>query len=635
MKSAQKRSVWQLGLVGLTLSLGFAACGGLDGRKVTRGPDEPVAGNAAGGEPAGGQGTGATNAAGGSDAGQGPIDNPFGGETFGGAPPVLDGPPEVVQVNPPDAEVDVEPVGTMALRFSEGLDEATVTSDNIQLLDGGTPVDGKLTYSGVVSTFTPKRRLSLLATYDVSVTTGVTDVGGNPLKAAFASSFTVRDGAWAAQDSIFTDATIDSGGQDVASDALGNTLFVWTTRTDETGNKPMVAYARWYSVATGLKAAVKLDDCTDNCDDVTVAVSPEGDAVVAWRTNAYVVRARRYVGGAWEAQAQTLWTTPSTNVPKPAVAIGGGQVVVAWVHHQLMPSNFYMAELSATTVDGAWPTTPWSHSVAYSAPNYEQISNIGASVDVDGAALVTFTHESSSTAAGTPEGVYYASKAPGKDWEYPVKIASSNTVVSRPMLVSDGVGAMAVWVATLGNGGAQVVASRFTKAKQFVAPVPISDPELTGYVFLGPSSSSGAPGNDYALAGNSTAYFVTWAQVVGTFTKTFATRFDVATGKWDALPTIVSDVAGDARAIGIDAHGNAILAFDQAGPTKSMVMAARYVASTGKWGAPEPLTTDANDFGIPTLTVAPNGTASLFYGPTYRDGPLRGPAPRGAYRLFR
>jgi hypothetical protein len=628
MKSAKKRSVWQLGLLGLTLSLGFAACGGLDGRKVTRGPDEPVAGNAAGGEPAGGQGTGATNAAGGSDAGQGPIDNPFGGETStGGAPPVLDGPPEVLQVNPADTQADVEPIGTMALRFSEALDEATVTPESIQLLDGGEAVEGELAYSGVVSTFTPKRRLSLLATYDVSATKGITDVAGNPLKEPFTSSFTVRDGAWTAQKSIFTDATIDDGRQDVATDALGNSLFVWTTRTDEVAGKPMVAYARWNNLETGLKAEVKLDDCTDYCNNLRVAVSPEGDAIVAWTTNSYLVRARRYVGGAWEAQAQTLWTTASTNPPAPAVAIGGGQVVVAWAHHQVMPSNYYLLEMSAATLQGAWPTMPWSnYSVGYSAPNYESIGGVSAAVDATGAALVAFNVNSSSTAAGTPKGVYYASKVPGKDWEYPVKIASSNTASTSPILVSDGVGALAMWLVTLGNGESSVVASRYTKAKQFVAPVPIGDPDLTGYVFLG---------RDYSLVANSTAYFATWAQVVGTFTKTFATRFDIATGKWDALPALVSDFAGDGRAIGIDAHGNAIVAFDQEGTTTSMVMAARYVASTGKWGAPEPLTTQGNDYGFPTLAVAPNGTASLFYGPTYRDGPLRGPAPRGAFRLFR
>ena len=626
MKPAQKCSLWQAGLVGLTLSLGFAACGGLDGRKVTRVPDEPV-----GGEASGGRGSAATGGTGDSEAGQTTVDpNPFGGETFtGGAPPVVDGPPEVLEVSPADQEGEVEPTGSVALKFSEGLDKATVTPDNIQILDGGEPVNGKLTYSGVVSTFTPTRRLSLLATYDVSVSDGVTDLAGHPLKEPFTSSFTVRDGAWSSQRSIFTDATIDSGRQDVASDVLGNTLFVWTTRTDQTGNNPYVAYARWYNHVSGLKAEVKLDDCTDYCDDLRLAVSPEGDAIVAWTTNQRLVRARRYVSGAWEPAAQTLWGTASTNSPEPAVAIGGGQVVVAWAHHQLMPSNYYLIEMSATTVDGAWPTTPTAnYSVAYQAPNYDSIGGVGAAVDAAGLALVVFTHSNSNTAANSPRGVYYARKSPGTDWEYPVKIPSSNAASSDAILASDGAGAMAVWITTVG-ANYSLVASRYTKTKQFVAPVPIDDPDLNGYIYLG---------RDYALAGNGAAFFATWSQAVGNLTNTYATRFDIATSKWDALPALVSDGVADSRdnrAIGIDAHGNAIVTFDQNGATTSMVLAARYVASTGKWSAAEPLTADGNDYGFPRLAVAPNGVASLFFGPTYRDGPLHGPAPRGAYRLFR
>ncbi len=65
-----------------------------------------------------------------------------------------------------------------------------------------------------------------------------------------------------------------------------------------------------------------------------------------------------------------------------------------------------------------------------------------------------------------------------------------------------------------------------------------------------------------------------------------------------------------------------------------MVVGARYVASTGKWGAAEPLTLDGSDYGFPRLAVAPDGTASLFIGPTYRDGPLRGAAPRGVRIAF-
>ena len=187
---------------------------------------------------------------------------------------------------------------------------------------------------------------------------------------------------------------------------------------------------------------------------------------------------------------------------------------------------------------------------------------------------------------------------------------------------------MALWISTVGSDYS-LVASRYTKTKQFVAPVPINDPDLNGYIFLG---------RDYALAGSGGAFFATWAQAVGNLTNTYATRFDIATAKWDALPALVSDSVAesrDNRAIGVDAHGNAIVAFDQNGPTTSMVLAARYVASTGKWGAAEPLTLDVNDYGFPRLAVAPNGVASLFFGPTYRDGPLHGPAPRGEYRLFR
>ncbi len=136
MKPAQKRSFWQAGIVGFTLVVGFAACGGLDGRKVTRGPDEPI-----GGSRRAVKASGATsgNGAGGSEAGQTGVDhNPFGGDTFtGGAPPVVDGPPEVLDVSPADAAAKVDPTGSVALKFSEGLDEATVTSDNIQILDGG------------------------------------------------------------------------------------------------------------------------------------------------------------------------------------------------------------------------------------------------------------------------------------------------------------------------------------------------------------------------------------------------------------------------------------------------------------------------------------------------------------------
>jgi hypothetical protein len=304
-------------------------------------------------------------------------------------------------------------------------------------------------------------------------------------------------------------------------------------------------------------------------------------------------------------------------------------VVVAWVHHQITPSNHYIIEMSATTLDGAWPATPTSnYNVGYQAPNYDSLGGFSAAVDDAGSALVVFSHYNSHTGPTSPRGVYYVRKSPGMDWEYPVKIPSSDTASSSAVLASDGQGAMAVWTTTLA-GTYSLVASRYTISKQFVAPVPINDPDLGGYIYLG---------QDYALASNGASFFATWSQAVGNLMNTYATRFDIATSEWDALPALVSDgvaESGQNRAIGVDAHGNAIVAFDQEGPTTSMVVAARYVASTREWSAAEPLTADGNDYGFPRLAVAPNGVASLFYGPTYRDGPLRGPAPRGEFRLFR
>jgi len=635
MKSARQRSLWQAGLVTLSLTLGFAACGGLDGRIVTRGDDEAVGGEETGGKGTGGKGssgsTGHTPGTGGADAngGEPMVDpNPFGGETSGGAPPVVDGPPEVLEVSPEDAAEEVEPTGSVALRFSEGLDEATVTSDNVQILDGTEPVDGELAYSGVVSTFTPARRLSLLATYDVSVSDAVTDGAGQGLKEPFTSTFTVRDGAWSSPRSIFTDTTIDSGRQDVASDAQGNMLFAWTTRYDEE-HYTEVLYARWYNIASGLRAEVKLDECVDSCENVRVAVSSEGDAIVAWATNANLVRARRFVSGAWEREAQTLWTTASNDTPIPSVAIGGGQAVVAWAHHQITPSNYYLIEMSATAVGAAWPTIPTSnYSVGYSAPNYESLGGVAAAVDAAGSALVVFTHNSSNATTNSPKGVYYARKSSREDWEYPVKIASSSAFASDPVIASDGDGAMAIWIATLGSDYS-VVASRYTKTKQFVTPTAISDPDLKGYIYLG---------RDYALASSGSAFFATWAQAVGNSTNTYATHFDIASGRWDALPALVSDGvarSGNNRAIGVDAHGNALLTFDQEGDTTSQIVAARFVAARDEWSDAKPLTTDGNDYGFPRLAVAGNGVAGLFFGPTYRDGALHGPAPRGQYRIFK
>jgi len=643
MKNAQ-RPLW-LASVLLVSASAFVACQGLDSRKVTRGPDEPVGGNDGSGNTGNTGNTGNKPGSGGSDAmGEGGKDtgNPFGGETFtGGAPPVVDGPPEVLKVDPADGANDAEPTGSISLLFSEGLDEATVTPDSVTLMDGTTAVQGDVSYSKLVGTFNPAGRLSLLATYDVNATQAITDAGGQKLKAPFTSKFTVRDGVWGAEKEVEPKDTFGDS-QDVGVDAQGNALLAWTRTSTDGMTYRRTVYARWINIASGAGDEVMLEDGGLDCLDVMVSVAPDGNALVSWRSydadgNAWV-RARRFVNGEWEAKAQTLNSQKGESATVVS-NIGGGQGVVAWVREisDAMPpySRYYYMEYAVAPLGAAWPAdadTPYS--AVSTSPNYDQISAPRAVLDAKGNALVMFNYYSGATPMPTyGDGVYYSRKALGKQGEYAVKINGSRSIAGGLSLVSDGVdGAMAIWGHITDPQQYKYVmrAARYSKAKQFAeGTVDISDPDLTEGLSLS---------GHHNLASNGTSFFATWAQQVGNSTNVYATHYDIQTAKWDALPTLMND--GNSRAgvnpsVGVDAHGNAIVAFEQEGmPGLFQILPARYVASSNKWSTGEPLTDAMYNLGLPQLAVGGNGVAAVLYGRISQRGAIRSPVG-GLYRVFK
>jgi hypothetical protein len=609
----------------------FIACGGLDGRNVTRGEDEPVGGETA----SAGQGTG-NSSAGGSEANGGEPGNPFGGNLGEGGVPVIDGPPEVLKVDPLDKAKDGQPTGAVSLLFSEGLDAATVISDNIKIMDGTTEVVGELSYEGVIATFTPSHRLSLLASYDVSVSQGVTDAAGQALNAPFASIFTVREGAWSKQTQTFDDQDMWGGDQESATDALGNTLVVWSRRD---ANGIVSLFARWYRATTGWQAEVPLEDLTDSCFSPRVAVSPEGDAVVAWfksDANGNVrTLARRFVNGAWEPTELDLAPMAeafNSYVEAPAVAIGGGQVVVSWISAPYTSPPFqqyYTLNQTASPLEGPWPDYPSNvFGAYYTSDHAEDLRRPTLTIDAKGNAISVFGYNS---VTATEAGVYYSRKAATGSWQPAVKLPGSSLPEFGPFVVSDGDGAMAVWSTyDVMTAKYNVMASRYTKAKQFTTAVPIGDPDLKGYVSLGTGRN---------LASNGQSFFASWSQTVGASTNVYATRYDIATSKWDAPPTVVSDgeaITGGNMSIGVDGHGNALATFEQEGGVNGYrLMFARYTASDAAWAAATVL---AEDGGRPILGVAENGVASVLFGSGARQGhgfPGVGATVAGQFRIFR
>lgn len=617
-----------VGFVSMALVVGatFAACGGLDPRKVSRGPEDGGDKGGEGSDPKPGSGGSANNAAGG---GGGEVNNPFGGDKGydGGAPPVVDGPPTVVEVSPGDEAEDAEPNDNIALRFSEGLDPDTVTLDNVKIMDGDTEVDGELSYEGIDALFEPTRRLSLLTTYDVSVSTGVTDAGGIAMAEPFTSKFTVRDGRWGALTQAFDDDNW-YGSQDIGIAANGNALVVYSRVTDAQNGQAQ-AFARWYRVVGGWQPEQPLETKPVGVTGMRVAVSPEGDAIAAWwiyEEGSYRLRATRFSGGSWEAEPQYVEQMAATELndnfaSEISLAARAGRVIVAWVrstYQKVSPYTSYnYLTMTSTSIDGAWPEYPTSnYSTTYVTPYYAQVVDVQAALDAKGNALVTFVDKSSNVQPTYGGGVYYARKpVDDETWQYPTKIPTTdNSANTIPQLASDGSGAMLVWSALGTNGVYRVLASRYTVAKQFVAPIEIGDPELTEAVYF----------PQKALVSDGKSFHTVWTQYVGSASNAYVQRFDVSTGKWDAAPVPISD--GIARvnygeaAIGVDAHGNALATFQQfVGQYDSILMGARFKASTGEWTAADPLTEEGHGYWGPTIAVAENGIAALLFRGGGRD----------------
>ena len=141
-------------------------------------------------------------------------------------------PPTVTSTIHPNGAINV-PINTkIGATFSEAMNSASVSSTNflVKQTNDGTPVDGKLTLSGLNVVFTPKANLMTGMQYSVTVkggATGVSDVAGNVM---------VHDYLW----SWTTAGTLDTTPPTVTTNPLNLAVGVCTNKTvNATFNEPM------------------------------------------------------------------------------------------------------------------------------------------------------------------------------------------------------------------------------------------------------------------------------------------------------------------------------------------------------------------------------------------------------------
>ena len=72
--------------------------------------------------------------------------------------------------------------------FSEAMDAATITTAEFTL-NGGGGVSGTVNYTGTTATFTPTADLAYSTIYTATITTGATDLAGNPIASTYTWTF--------------------------------------------------------------------------------------------------------------------------------------------------------------------------------------------------------------------------------------------------------------------------------------------------------------------------------------------------------------------------------------------------------------------------------------------------------------
>ncbi len=97
--------------------------------------------------------------------------------------------PTVVSTSPTMGAVGVAPGTAIHATFSEAMSPASVSAATFTLTSAGVAVKGTVTYAGTTATFAPASPLPFDSSFVATVSTGVTDLAGNPLASAVTWTF--------------------------------------------------------------------------------------------------------------------------------------------------------------------------------------------------------------------------------------------------------------------------------------------------------------------------------------------------------------------------------------------------------------------------------------------------------------
>ena len=230
--------------------------------------------------------------------------------------------PTVTNVTPAANATDVAIGVSPKLTFSEALDSATVTTANVQLLNGSTPVTATVAYNTFDNSVTidPAASLGANTTYTIQVSTNVKDANGVALASTYTSNFTTGDNAFSVWNpatqtvSAATDSDVELGLKFTSSQAGTITKIAFYKSTNDTSTTHTVTL--WDAAGTSLGTAS------------TSSETASGWQVATFATPISVSSGVTYTASYRAANGQYSFTSAGlasnvTNGPLTALAGGG------------------------------------------------------------------------------------------------------------------------------------------------------------------------------------------------------------------------------------------------------------------------------------------------------------------------
>lgn len=511
--------------------------------------------------------------------------------------------PGVLSTTPANLAASVARNSAITATFDEDIFATTVDAISFTLTDFGS-VFGTVTFNAASNVATNSRDfdLSVLRTYNATLSTAITDLDGNPLAVDYNWSFTTADGVWQSAAVVETGAANAINPQ-IDIDTNGNAIAVWA---QSTGGSVFNIYANRYDASTGTWGTViEIANDVENIFDPQIAMDKNGNAFVVWAQTIGVignVYAKRYdrTTNTWGA---AVLISVSTDGYRPQIAVSFATNNAMVVFDSPSAKDVLASEYDST--NSTWGTPVVIDSTVTDSTDAQIAMNQSGD-----AMVVWASNDAFGVGHGVVMNVYNSTSGNWDAAASTVESVFSNTSAPQVAINNNG-DAMVLWESP---GSGNIYAKGFDVT--IGALTTIASRGLATVI----GSGSGDSDHQIVVDFNGDALAV-WTQQDGVspnfVSNMYANRYDRTTNKW-GMGTLLETQPGNADApqIAIDGRGNAIALWQQTNGLVTRIYSSRYVASTGVWGAAELMPSAFTLFTLnqrPQIAVDSTGVAAAVW----------------------